>query len=75
MARAIERLAQMRLYQPSMPLQGEIDFRLPIMADYAGVLPGVERFGGRSVAFTAPDGDAFYRLFVSLQRLAAVPPA
>jgi D-amino peptidase len=75
MSRAVDRLDAMRRYQPAMPLRGEIDFRLPIMADYAAVLPGVERVGGRGVAFAAPDGDQFYRLFLCLQRLAAVPAA
>ena len=75
MKRAIERIGQMELYQPSLPLRGELDLRLPVMADYAAVLPGVERAGARTVAFSAPDGDRFYRLFVSLVRLAGVPAA
>ena len=73
MKRAIDRLPQMQLYQPTLPLRGEIDLRLPVMADYAAVLPGVERIGPRTIAFSAPDGDRFYRLFVSLLRLAGVP--
>jgi D-amino peptidase len=75
MKRAIDRLDEMRLYQPSLPLRGELDLRLPVMADYAAVVPGVERIGPRTVAFGAPDGDRFYRLFVSLVRLAGVPAA
>jgi len=75
MARAIGRLGEMRPYRPEPPLHGEVDFRLPVMADYAAVLPGTERLGGRTVGFTAPDGDVLYRLFVSLTRLAAVPAA
>jgi len=73
--RALDRLDAMQLYEPATPLSGEVDFRLPIQADYAAVLPGVERVGGRSVAFTAADGDRFFRTFVCLQRLAAVPAA
>ena len=75
MRRAMGRLAEMELYRPEPPLRGEIDMRLPVMADYAAVLPGVDRIGPRTVGFGAPDGDAFYRLFVSLLRLAAVPAA
>ena len=75
MGRAMGRLAEMELYRPEPPLRGEIDLRLPVMADYAAVLPGVERLGPRTVGFGARDGDAFYRLFVSLLRLAAVPSA
>ena len=73
MVRAIDRLGEMRRYEVATPIRGEIDFRLPNMADYAAVVPGVDRIGSRSVAFEAADGDRFYRLFVSLQRLAAVP--
>ena len=75
MGRAIGRLAEMRSYLPEPPLRGEVDFRLPIMADYAAVLPGTDRLGPRTVGFTAGDGDRLYRLFLSLTRLAAVPAA
>jgi len=73
MRRALGRLDEMALYEPARPLEGEIDFRLPIQADYAAVLPGTLRIGGRTVGFGARDGDAFYRTFVALTRLAATP--
>lgn len=69
--RAIGRLREMRPYVPDGPLRGELDLRLPVMADYAGILPGVERIGPRTVAFGGPDGDAFYRTFLALVRLSA----
>ena len=72
---AIGRLDEMALYEPPPPLEGEIDFRFPIQADYAAVLPGTVRIGGRTVGFGAPDGDAFYRTFLALTRLAATPSA
>jgi D-amino peptidase len=75
MGRAIERLPEMRLYEPEAPLHGELDFRLSVMADYAAVVPGVERVGERTVAFGAPDGDALYRLFLALVRLGGIPAA
>jgi len=75
MVRAIGRLDEMQVYQPELPLRGEIDFRLPVMADYAAIVPGTDRVGPRTVAFDAPDGDAFYRLFLALTRLAGVPAA
>jgi D-amino peptidase len=75
MRRALGRLDEMALYEPALPLDGEIDFRLPIQADYAAVLPGTVRVGGRTVGFNARDGDAFYRTFVALTRLAATPVA
>ena len=40
MARALARMGEMRLYEPAHPIAGEIDFRLPAMADYACVVPG-----------------------------------
>lgn len=75
MRRAIGRLGDMARYEPVGPLEGEIDFRLPIQADYAAVLPGTSRVGGRTVRFGAGDGDAFYRTFLALTRLAATPVA
>lgn len=71
--RALERAGELQCYEPAPPLQGDIDFRLPVMADYAAVVPGVDRIGPRTVRFTAPDGERLYRLFVSLVRLAGVP--
>jgi D-amino peptidase len=75
MGRAIEHLDRMELYQPPAPLRGELDLRLPVMADYAAVLPGVERLGPRTIGFSAADGDRFYRTFVCLVRLAGIPSA
>jgi D-amino peptidase len=75
MRRALGRLDEMVRYEPALPLEGEIDFRLPIQADYAAVLPGTVRSGGRTVGFGGRDGDAFYRTFVALTRLAATPVA
>ncbi len=72
MRRAMARIGEMRAYEPTAR-RGEIDFRVPIMADFAAVLPGAERLGWRTVGFTAEDGDAFYRMFLSLNRLATVP--
>ncbi|MGH2446661.1 MAG: M55 family metallopeptidase [Candidatus Limnocylindria bacterium] len=72
-ARAMSRMDEMRLPDIAVPVRGEMDLRLPVMADYAAVLPGVERLGPRTIGFEAGDGDAFYRLFLVLTRLAAVP--
>jgi D-amino peptidase len=75
MGRAMARIDGMRLYQPERPLSGEIDFRIPVMADYACVLPGTERIGPRTVGFEADDGDLFYRTCLALTRLATIPAA
>lgn len=71
MARALARRDEMELYEPQLPLAGEVDFRLPVHAAYAAVLPGTERLGPRTVGFDASDGDAAFRLFVAIYRLAA----
>jgi D-amino peptidase len=75
MARALARIGEMRLYEPNPPLGGQIDFRTPVMADYACVLPGTERLGPRTVGFRADDGDALYRTCLALTRLATIPAA
>jgi len=69
MYRALDKLATMQPYRPTTPLRGELDLRLPVMADYAGILPGVERLGPRTLGFGADDGDAFFRTFLALMRL------
>jgi len=43
------------------------------MADYASVLPVIERVGPRTVAFEADDGESLFRWFVCVFRLAGVP--
>jgi D-amino peptidase len=75
MGRALDRLDEMRPYQPAAPITGEIDFRLPVHAAYAAVLPEATRLGARTVGFVAEDGDTFFRRFVTLYRLAAAATA
>ncbi len=74
-ARAIGRLPEMRTYEPAAPLAGEIDFRLPVHAAYAAVLPEATRVGPRTVAWEAAEGEIFYRRFIALFRLAAAATA
>ncbi len=71
MRSALGRLSEMQLYRPPPPLEGEVDLRFPAHAAFAAVLPEVERIGPRTVAFSAADGDAFFRRFVAVFRLAA----
>src|SRR5918994_1852596 len=72
MRTALGRMSEMKPYRPSGPLAGEVDFRFPVHAAFAAVLPDIERIGPRTVGFGAPDGDRFYRLFVAAFRLAGV---
>lgn len=71
MRAALGRIGEMERYLPGQPLQAEVDFRFPSHAAYAAVVPDVDRIGARTVAFTARDGDAFYRRFLTVFRLAA----
>lgn len=75
MRRAIDRLPEMRPHEPSGPLAGEVDFRLPVHAAYAAVLPEANRLGPRTVGFGAGEGDEFFRRFVAIFRLAAAATA
>ena len=70
MAAALDRIGEMEPYRPDLPLRAEVDFRLPVHAAYAAVLPEAERIGPRTVAFEAADGESFYRRFLACFRLA-----
>lgn len=70
---ALARIGEMRPYAMEPPLRLEIDLRLPIMADYCVVMPGVERIGPRTVAAAPGDAEELYRYFVSAVRMAQVP--
>jgi D-amino peptidase len=70
MRAALARMAEMEPYRPNLPLRAEIDFRLPVHAAYAAVLPEIMRTGPRSVAFDAADGESFFRRFLAAFRLA-----
>lgn len=72
-ARALTRLDTMHLLAPDPPLRLEVDLRLPVMADYAAVAPGVARVGPRSVAVPCDDAESLYRWLLTIIRLAAVP--
>jgi len=73
MRRALNRLKEMKTYQLKAPLRLELDVRLPIMADFVEVVPGVQRVGPGTVGIEAADGEELYRWLLSLIRLAGVP--
>lgn len=68
--RGLEHAERLRTYEIEPPIRVEVDFRFPIQADFAAVLPDTERIGGRTVAFTASDADRAYRTFLAVHRLA-----
>jgi D-amino peptidase len=53
------------------PIIVEVDYRNGVMADYAAIVPGAERFGDRGVRFEADDAVTAYRGFLAGVRLAA----
>lgn len=67
---ALEHVDRFEIYEIEPPIRVEVDFRFPIQADFAAVLPDTERIGGRTVAFTARDADRAYRTFLAAHRLA-----
>lgn len=67
---ALENRERLRTYELEPPIRIEVDFRLPMQADFAAVLPDTERIGGRTVAFTASTADDAYRTFLAVHRLA-----
>ncbi|MCV0402903.1 MAG: M55 family metallopeptidase [Chloroflexi bacterium] len=69
--RALDRLDELRLLEPALPAVVEVDFRFPAHAAFAAVLPGAERSGPRSVRIEAEDGEAAFRRFLALHRMAA----
>jgi D-amino peptidase len=73
MGRALGRLDEMPIYRREPPLRCEVDLRLPGMADFVAVLPGVDRIGPRTVAFAADDADLLFRTFLCVVRLSTIP--
>ena len=75
MRRALARVGELPLYTRPSPIRCEVDLRLAGMADYAAIVPGVERIGPRTVAFDVPDAELLYRTFLTVVRMANVPDA
>jgi D-amino peptidase len=70
---ALERIGSMEPYRVEAPVRLEVDLRLPIMADYCSVIPGVERCAARGVTATAEDAETAFRYFIAIMRMAQVP--
>ena len=68
---ALGRLPDMPIYRLPAPLRLELELRTPVMADFASLIPGVERTGPRTVASKPADVDEMYRTFLCAIRLAA----
>lgn len=53
--RALGRLSEMKPLVFEAPIRFEVDFMRPLSAHLAGDIPGVERIGGRTLAYTGKD--------------------
>jgi D-amino peptidase len=73
--RAIERLGEMRLFRFEAPIALELDFAGTQNADFAELIPGFERIGGRSVRFVHDDYAVVFKAFVAAFRLGAAANA
>lgn len=72
-ARAVERArtGHLELLTPTPPIVVEVDYPRGVRADFAAIMPGVERLGLRGVRFEAPDAITAYRGFLAFNRLAS----
>jgi D-amino peptidase len=58
----------------SGPVEMEIHYRLPIQADYAASVPGVERIGDRGIRISGSDVAEVFRAFLCGVRLTTLTP-
>lgn len=72
---AIEGLARARSFVFDPPIRLELDFVATHNADFAELIPGFERTGGRSVRFVHADFRTIFRAYVAAFRLAAAANA
>lgn len=72
--RAVRRTGagEMRALTLTPPVTIEADYARPIQADYAALVPGVERVGDRGIRIVAPDAVTAYRAFLVGVRLTGI---
>lgn len=72
---AIERLAKAKPYVFEPPIELQLDFVYTHNADFAELIPGFERIGGRTVRFVHDDYRTIFRAYVAAFRLGAAANA
>ncbi len=72
---AIERLREAKPYVFEPPITLELDFVSTQNADFAELIPGVDRIGGRTVRYVHDDFLTIFRAFNALFRLGAAANA
>jgi D-amino peptidase len=73
--RAVERAGragELRLLEVPEPVTIEVDYHVPLEADYAAIAPNAERVGDRTVRHLGPDPVTAWRGFLAGVRLAGV---
>jgi D-aminopeptidase len=70
-ARAVRRAAagELQLLAMEPPVTIEVEYRNGGEADYAAIVPGVERYGDRGIRISAPDAFSAYRALLAGIRL------
>jgi D-amino peptidase len=73
--RAVRRAAagELRPLVVPVPVVIEVDFDRPIRADFAAVIPGVERVGDRGVRWSAASPIEAFRTYLAVFRLSTFP--
>ena len=73
-ARAVERAraGELRALEVDRPVVIEVDYRRPVEADFAAMVPGAARVDDRTVRHSAPDVVTAYRGFLAGVRLAGI---
>jgi D-amino peptidase len=71
-ARAVDRTqaGELRLLEVERPVVIEVDYRRPVEADFAAMVPGSDRIDDRTVRHSGPDPVTAYRGFLAGVRLA-----
>ncbi len=72
---ALEDLARLRPFVFEPPIALELDFVRVENADFAELIPGVERIGGRTVRYQHDDYRVVFRTFMAAMRLGAAANA
>ncbi len=69
--RAVQRArdGEMKPLKLQTPIRFEVEFKSPLNADRAGVVPGVERLNGVTLAFTGADMVEVNRAWMAMMRL------
>jgi D-amino peptidase len=72
---AIERIGEAKPFTFEPPIALDLDFVFTHNADYAELIPGFERTGGRSVRFVHDDYRVIFKAYVAAYRLGAAANA